>query len=53
MFFAVEALHLTDGRSYASHKAVISAFNQQFVQPGVFIRAMGRALSQWRFSMLV
>lgn len=36
MFYAVEALLLTKKMSFSSHKAVISAFGEQFVKTGIF-----------------
>lgn len=44
MFFAVEALLLSKGRSFSSHKAVISAFNEDFVKSGVFKKELSKAL---------
>ncbi len=32
MFYAAEALHLHEGRSYSSHGAVIAAFGRHFVR---------------------
>ena len=46
MFYCVRALLLAKGQSFSSHKAVISAFGEQFVKTGVFPRDMGRDLSR-------
>ena len=45
MFYSVEALLLTKGLSFSSHKGVISAFGQHFIKTGVFPREMGRELN--------
>jgi uncharacterized protein (UPF0332 family) len=45
MFYSVEALLLTEGLSFSSHKGVISAFGQHFIKTGVFPREMGRELN--------
>lgn len=45
MFFATQALLLTLGLSYSSHKGVISAFGERFVKTGVFPRDSGRDLN--------
>jgi uncharacterized protein (UPF0332 family) len=44
MFFCAEALLLTEGLSFSSHKAVISAFGERFVKTGIFPKAMSKAL---------
>ncbi len=36
MFYTVEALHLSEGRTYKSHKATISGFAQHYVKTGIF-----------------
>ncbi|OGW12933.1 MAG: hypothetical protein A3G93_13875 [Nitrospinae bacterium RIFCSPLOWO2_12_FULL_45_22] len=36
MFYSTEALLLTKGLSYSSHKGVISAFGRHFVKTGIF-----------------
>ena len=46
MFYCVEAVLLTQGLSFSSHKAVISAFGQHFVKTGIFPRDMGRELNR-------
>jgi len=46
MFFCAEALLLAKGLSFSSHKAVISAFGEQFVKTGIFPADMGRDLSR-------
>lgn len=45
MFYAVEALLLASGRTYSSHKAVISAFNQDYIKSDILPREMGKQLS--------
>ncbi|MFQ6060377.1 MAG: HEPN domain-containing protein [Thermoplasmata archaeon] len=45
MFYSVEALLLTKGLSFSSHKGVISGFGEHFIKTGVFPREMGRELS--------
>lgn len=34
MFYCAEALHLSEGRSYSRHGAVISAFGRHFIKTG-------------------
>jgi len=46
MFFCAEALLLAKELSFSSHKAVISAFGEQFVKTGIFPGDMGRDLSR-------
>ena len=46
MFYAVEAVLLTKGHSFSSHKGVISAFGEHFVKTGVFPKEMGRELNR-------
>lgn len=46
MFYAVEALLLTRGLSFSSHKGVISAFGEHFVKTGIFPKEMGRELNR-------
>jgi len=46
MFYCVEALLLTKGLSFSSHKAVISAFGQHFVKTGIFPKAMSKSLTK-------
>ena len=46
MFFCAEAVLLTEGMSFSSHKGVISAFGQHFVKTGVFSRELGRELNR-------
>ena len=36
MFYCIEALLLSAGRSYSKHSAVIAAFGQHFVKTGLF-----------------
>lgn len=45
MFFSAQALLLSLGLSYSSHKGVISGYGEQFVKPGVFARESGRDLN--------
>ncbi len=46
MFYCVEALLLTKGLSFSSHKAVISAFGQHFVKTGIFSKDMSKSLTK-------
>lgn len=46
MFYAAEALLLTKGLSFSSHKAVISAFGEQFVKTGVFKKDFSKAFTR-------
>ena len=46
MFFCAEAALLAKGQSFSSHRAVISAFGEQFVKPRIFTGDMGRDLSR-------
>ena len=46
MFYATEALLLTKGLKFNSHKGVISMFGRHFVQPGIFKPEMGKILSK-------
>lgn len=46
MFYCVEALLLTKGLSFSSHKAVISAFGQHFVKTDVFSKEMSKSLTR-------
>jgi uncharacterized protein (UPF0332 family) len=46
MFYAAEAVLLTKGLSFSSHKGVISAFGEHFVKTDVFSREMGRELNR-------
>lgn len=36
MFYCAQALHLSEGRSYSKHAALIAAFGQHFVKTGLF-----------------
>jgi uncharacterized protein (UPF0332 family) len=44
MFYATEALLLSKGMSFSSHKAVLSAFGEEFVKTGVFKKDLSKAL---------
>lgn len=46
MFFCAEAVLLAKGQSFSSHRAVISAFGEQFVKTRIFPGDMGRDLSR-------
>ena len=46
MFYAVEAVLLTKGLSFSSHKGVISAFGEHFIKSGIFPREMGKELNR-------
>jgi uncharacterized protein (UPF0332 family) len=45
MFYSVEALLLTKGLSFSSHKGVISSFGEHFIKTGILPREMGRELN--------
>jgi uncharacterized protein (UPF0332 family) len=38
MFYVAEALLLSQGLSFSKHSAVIAAFGQRFVRPGMTVR---------------
>lgn len=46
MFYSVEALLLTKGLSFTSHKGVISAFGEHFIKSGIFPKGMGKELNR-------
>jgi uncharacterized protein (UPF0332 family) len=46
MFYATEAILLTKGLSFSSHKGVISAFGKYFVKTGIFPKEMGKDLTK-------
>jgi uncharacterized protein (UPF0332 family) len=46
MFYVTEALLLTKGMSFSSHKAVLSAFGEHFVKTGVFKKDLTKALTR-------
>ncbi|MCX6843184.1 MAG: HEPN domain-containing protein [candidate division WOR-3 bacterium] len=46
MFFAAEALLLSKGLSFSSHRGVLSAFGEHFVKTGVMPSEMGRELKR-------
>ena len=46
MFYSAQAILLTKGLSFSSHRGVISSFGQQFVKTGVLPREMGRELNR-------
>ena len=46
MFYSAEALLLTKGLSFSSHRGVISAFGEHFVKTGIFSKGMGRELNR-------
>jgi len=46
MFYSAQALLLTKGLSFSSHKGVISAFGEHFVKTGIFSKEMGRELNR-------
>ncbi len=46
MFYCIEALLLTKGLSFSSHKGVISAFGQHFVKTGIFDKEMSREVNR-------
>ena len=46
MFFSAEAALLCKDLSSSSHGGVLSTFGEHFVKPGIFPKAMGRALNR-------
>jgi len=46
MFYSAQAMLLTKGLSFSSHKGVISAFGENFIKAGIFPREMGRELNR-------
>ncbi|MBI3753481.1 MAG: HEPN domain-containing protein [Deltaproteobacteria bacterium] len=46
MFYAAEALLLTKEMSFSSHKAVLSAFGEQFVKTGIFTKDFSKTLTR-------
>ena len=42
MFYSAEALLLTKGLSFSSHRGVISAFGKHFVRTGIFSKDMSK-----------
>jgi len=45
MFYSAEAALLKREMAFSSHKAVISAFGQYFVKPGILEKRLGRDLN--------
>ncbi|MBI5559950.1 MAG: HEPN domain-containing protein [Deltaproteobacteria bacterium] len=46
MFYITEALLLTRGLSFSSHKAVLSAFGEHFIKTGIFSRDLSKSLKR-------
>lgn len=46
MFYSAEALLLTEGLSFSSHRGVISAFGERFIKSGIFPREMGKEFNR-------
>ena len=46
MFYCAEAVLLTKGLTFSSHKGVLSAFGEHFVKTGIFPKEMGRNLNR-------
>lgn len=44
MFYSAEAVLLSKGLSFSSHKGVLSAFGEHFVKSGIFPKEMSREL---------
>ncbi len=44
MFYCAEAVFLTKGLSYSSHKGVMSAFGEHFVKTNIFPRELSKEL---------
>ena len=40
MFYGTEALLLSQGKAFSSHRAVIAAFGEHFIKPGLLPREM-------------
>ncbi len=45
MFFAAQAVLLSQNLSFSSHRAVLSAFGEKYVKTGIFSKQMGRQLN--------
>jgi uncharacterized protein (UPF0332 family) len=46
MFYCAQAVLLTKGSTFSSHKGVIATFGEQFIKTGVFPREFGRELNK-------
>jgi len=46
MFYCAEAMLLTRGLSFSSHKGVISAFGEHFIKTHIFSKEMGKELNR-------
>lgn len=46
MFYAAEALLLTKGLKFSSHKSVISLYGEHFVKTGIFKHEIGKRLKR-------
>ena len=46
MFYSAEAVLLTKGLSFSSHKGVISAFGEHFIKTDIFSKEMGKELNR-------
>jgi len=46
MFYSAEAMLLTKGLSFSSHRGVISAFGEHFIKTGIFPKEMGKELNR-------
>ena len=46
MFFAAQAMLLSKGLSYSSHKMTISGFGENFIKTNIFPREMGREFNR-------
>ena len=44
MFYGTEALLLTQGKTFSSHRAAIAAFGENFIKPGLLPQEMHRWL---------
>ncbi len=42
MFFSSQAVLLSKGLSFSSHKMTISAFGENFIKTGIFSKEMGK-----------
>lgn len=46
IFYAINAIHALNGKSYKRHKDAISNFNKDYVKTEIFPREMGRKIGE-------
>lgn len=46
MFYSAQAMLLTKGLAFSSHKGVISCFGEHFIKTGLFPKELGRELNR-------